>query len=187
MESLSTRYVLFVMSWEPVQWFVDRFTDPFVVGRVDQSWLERFRESVLESSEFDVLARRVGQLQELVCAMARPAALPGSVPSVSYVSDDIFEFGGVVDMTGCSSGQQRSSAVDDEVFMSFPVGWTSGMKDVYMALVCRSSGHGVGVQELAGWVDLPEEGVRECLRGLVQAGKVVSVGGLDMFACVWGE
>ncbi|KAH1802088.1 hypothetical protein KXX35_003410, partial [Aspergillus fumigatus] len=85
---------------------------------------------------------------------------------VSYVSDDIFEFGGVVDMTGCSSGQQRSSAVDDEVFMSFPVGWTSGMKDVYMALVCRSSGHGVGVQELAGWVDLPEEGVRECLRGV---------------------
>jgi hypothetical protein len=120
--------------------------------------------------------------------MARPAALPGSVASVSYISDDIFEFGGVVDMTGCLSGQQRSSAVDDEVFVSFPVGWTSGMKDVYMALLaCRSSGHGVEVHKLAGWVDLPEEEVRECLHWLVQAGKVVSVGDLDLFICVWSE
>jgi hypothetical protein len=36
------------------------------------------------------------------------------------------------------------------------------MKDVYMALLaCRSSGHGVEVHKLAGWVDLPEEEVRE--------------------------
>jgi hypothetical protein len=74
------------------------------------------------------------QLKQMVSAMTQPAAVPGGVPSVSYISDDIFDFGGLVDMTGCSFGQQRSNSMDQEVFFSFPIGWTSGMKDVYMAL-----------------------------------------------------
>ncbi|KAH3606576.1 hypothetical protein CDV55_107233 [Aspergillus turcosus] len=137
--------------------------------RLEQRWLEQLQDSVNEFSEVDVL----------------PAAVPGGVPSVSYISDDIFDFGGLVDMTGCSFGQQRSNSMDQEVFFSFPIGWTSGMKDVYMALsACRASGHVVKLQELALWVGLPEEEVEECLGWLSQAGKVVSVGEDNLWTCV---
>jgi hypothetical protein len=133
----------------------------------------------------DVLVRRLDQLKQMVSAMTRPAAVPGGVPSVSYILDDIFDFDGHVDMTGCSFGQQRPNSMDQEVFFSFPIGWTSGMKDVYMALLaCRASGHAVKLQELALWVGLPEEEVEECLGWLSQAGKVVSVGEDNLWICV---
>lgn len=139
------------------------------------------------------LQRRLCQLQQMLQAMVDPSCTNGGIPTSSMLSEDVFIFGGEIDTTSTvEAGQQWR---EQEVFMDFPVRWTSGMKDLYVALyACRSSGRWVSEGELSTWTDLPREEVKECLRWLSRAKKVcnasdgvlwrISTGVVDGRACL---
>ncbi|KAB8212678.1 hypothetical protein BDV33DRAFT_186337 [Aspergillus novoparasiticus] len=60
-----------------------------------------------------------------------------------------------------------------EVIQNSPIPWSSGMQDIYCALSsCRISGKWVHLQELAEWIDVPENEALECVKGLLREGVI---------------
>lgn len=139
-------------------------------------------DSAHGSGEAVALQRHVAQLEKILQAIAEHDTVDRQVPTSSMSSHSVSVFDNEVGYTITDSLIEQEQK--QHVYMNFPPGWTSGMKDIYLGLyACRASGRWVSELELSSWTEIPVEEVQQCLQWLVQARKVHGVGDGSLWKC----
>jgi hypothetical protein len=139
-------------------------------------------DSAYGSGEAVALQRRVAELEKILQAITEPDTVDCQIPTSSMSSNSVFAFDNEVDHTIADLLIEQEQK--QHVYMNFPPGWTSGMKDIYLGLyACRTSGRWVSELELSSWTEIPVEEVQQCLQWLVQARKVHGVGDGSLCKC----